>query len=206
MSWETRPLEYWMSPQLSEAGQGSASVLRRMALNDAQSRATYLMLYFWCAWLALVALALAFTASGAVPYAVAGALLTGGAAGALQARRRGRHVPSSRHPASSRAPRTVRGAWTGITLVAVGSCGIMLALALSGDASLSAGSVAGAVLGVFFLVAFFAGTLLIPAWHIENAARLFRARIGQEPDLREALEEMSQNHRDPNGRTQFGPL
>lgn len=177
-----------------------------MALNDAQSRATYLMLYFWCAWLALVALALAFTAPGAVVYAVAGALLTGGAAGALQARRRGRQIPTSRHPASSRAPRTVRGAWTGITLVAVGSCGIMLALALSGDASLSAGSVGGAVLGVFFLVAFFVGTLLIPAWHIENAARLFRARIGQEPGLREALQEMSLNHRDPNGRTQFGPL
>ena len=206
MSQGTRSLDYWMSPQLSEAGQGTGSILRRMALNDAQSRATFLMLYFWCAWLALVALALAFTAPGGAPYAVAGAVLTGGAAGALQARRRGRQVPTSRHPASSRAPRTVRGAWTGITLVAVGSCGLILALALSGNASLSPGSVTGAVLGVFFLVAFFAGTLLIPAWHIENAARLFRERIGQEPGLRQALEEMSRTHSEPNGRMQFGPL
>lgn len=90
--------------------------------------------------------------------------------------------------------------------MAVGSSGLMLALALSGDASLSPGSIAGAVLGVFFLVAFFAGTLLIPAWHIENAAHLFRSRIGKEPGLRQTLEEMSRTHRDPNGRTQFGPL
>jgi hypothetical protein len=82
----------------------------------------------------------------------------------------------------------------------------VLALALSGEASLSPGSIAGALLGVLFVIALFAGTLLIPAWHIENAARLFRARIEHDPGLRQTLEEMSRTHHDPNGRVQFGPL
>lgn len=195
-----------MSPQLGQAGHGTSSVLRRMSLNDAQSRATCLMLYFWCAWLALIVLVSAFAAPSAVPYAAAGVLLTGAVAAVLHARRRSRKVPSSSHPASSRAPRTVRGAWTGIALVAVGSCGLMVALGMSGEASLSPGSVAGAAIGLFFVIAFFAGTLLIPAWHIENAARLFRARIDRDPELRRTLEEMSVTHQDPNGRLQFGPL
>ncbi|WP_323959064.1 hypothetical protein GC088_10975 [Arthrobacter sp. JZ12] len=203
---ESRPLEYWLSPQLSQAGQGSTSVLRRMALNDAQSRATCLMLYFWCAWLALIAVVTVFTAPGVVPYAATGALIAGAVASALSARRRRRKTPSIGHPASSRAPRTVRGAWTGIALVAVGASGLMLALMLSEDADLSAGSIAGGVLGLLFIVALFVGTLLIPAWHIENAERLFRERIGREPELRQALEEMARTHSDEGGRLQFGPL
>lgn len=206
MNQYSRPLEYWMSPQLSSSGQGTTSILRRMALNDAQSRATCLMMYFWCAWLALIAVISAFAAPDAVPYAVAGALITGAIAAVLQARRRSRKVPSSSHPASSRAPRRVSGAWTGVALVALGSCGIMVALGLSGEASLSPGSVAGAVIGVFFVIAFFAGTLLIPAWHIENATRLFRTRIESEPELRQSLEEMALTHEGQGGSLQFGPL
>ncbi|GAB3537262.1 hypothetical protein GCM10027403_20960 [Arthrobacter tecti] len=201
-----RPLEYWISPQLSQAGHGSASVLRRMALNDAQSRATYLMMYFWSAWLLVIGVVLAFLAPAVILYAAVPGLVLAPFAVLLHLRRRGRAVPSQRFPASSRAPSTIRGAWTGVALVAVGTSAIVMVSVLSGSADLSARSVTGGVLAVMFLVALFIGTLVIPAWHIENSARLFREQIGTDARLRQELEALAQTYTDPSGRLPFGPL
>lgn len=195
-----------MSPQLSQAGHGTSSVLRRMALNDAQSMATGLMLWFWCAWLALISITLLFLAPSAVLYPAVPALILGGLATLVTLRRRRRILPSDRPPASSRAPRTVRGAWTGVALVAVGCVALLVALVLTDQASSSPESVTPGVLGMFFVITLFMGTLLIPAWHIENAGRLFRARVSHDARLRQALEELARTYSDPSGRLPFGPL
>lgn len=205
MNYESPQLEYWLSPQRGRAGH-SSSVLRRMALNDAQSRATSLMMYFWCAWLMAIAITLMFAAPDAVLYPAVAGVVVGALAVMQHIRRRRREVPSYRHPASSRAPRSVRGAWTGVALVTVGCVGLMVAFGLSGEASMSPESVTGGVLGLIFTISLFMGTLLIPAWHIEHADRLFRSRIERDAGLRRTLEDMSRTYSDPSGRLQFGPL
>lgn len=88
----------------------------------------------------------------------------------------------------------------------VGCVGLMVAFGLSGEASMNPGSVTGGVLALVFIISLFMGTLLIPAWHIEHAERLFRTRIDREPELRRTLEDMSRTYSDPSGRLQFGPL
>ncbi len=203
---DSRPLEYWLSPQLGQAGHGASSVLRRMALNDAQSKATGLMLYFWAGWLLAIAITLLILAPTLALYAVVPGAFLALVAVLLQRRRSRRTVPSHAYPASSRAPRTVRGAWTGVTLAAVAVSAVFVVAILSGQANLDANSVVGGILGVLFIIALFVGTLVIPAWHIEHAERLFRERIRSEEPLRQELEGMARTYTDPSGRLPFGPL
>ncbi|WP_028280859.1 hypothetical protein [Arthrobacter sp. H5] len=201
-----RTLEYWLSPQLSLAGHGTPTVLRWMALNDAQRRATFLMMYFWSAWLLLIAVVLLFVEPGTAVYPAIPALVLALGAVLMQRRAARRRMPAYRHPASSRAPRTVTGAWTGVALAGALSCAAVIAFAISDPGSFSPGDLPGVIFVVFLIVSLFMGTLLIPARHIEHSQRRFRARIEREADLRHALEDLAQTYNDPKGPPQFGPL
>lgn len=205
MSMDRRPLQYWLSPQLSQAGQSETTVLRVMANNYSARRATYLMMAGWGSWLLVLAVLLAGAdLAPALWGSLAGiGLALGGIALLLRSHHLKNPLASYRRWVSSRAPRTVNGAVTALALFMIFMCGfILFSLFYGASHSITAGDVIGSVMAGLFM----ANTLLVPAWHSEHAVAIFRRHIQNSPEARSWLEDLALHGTDPKGPEKFGPL
>lgn len=203
-----QPLDYWLNSDVARmAPPTTPSALRDMAWTYGQYRG----LAGACTGIALCLLGggiLAAALMTGVP-ALWISLLAGGlalaATGVLVPRLKLPKIAHVPPPGISRGPERISSG-VGLAIFIGVATGAPLVLVLSGW--LSQGP--GPALGFFAVMALFllgiVSAFVVPPYFAQNARRDFRRYIDTTPALRQELEAMSLNWRDPHADRPFGPL